>query len=302
MTAMPRGFGDGGDRRQVLHLEGQRARALDEDRPGLVGDQRGDAAADARIVVARPRCPCGVSTPSRDAARRLVGAVGDQHLVAGVEHRQQRQRDRRQAGRGEHRAGGAFELGDDLLDRRRRRIAGAAVVEARLGAFERVERRKQDGRAAIDRRVDVAAVVVGMPAGVGERWSRRATVLWCFFVHLTSILCGLTYPPRAGSVQCSIRRTAMMPPRDSPRSCWPLPRCLGAAPAFADTARRRQGARLRAMRRDRRRAGLLASSDANNDWAGLEVDYCRAVAAAIFNDPKAVRFTTDHHRTTAGRR
>jgi general L-amino acid transport system substrate-binding protein len=31
--------------------------------------------------------------------------------------------------------------------------------------------------------------------------------------------------------------------------------------------------------------------DANNEWAGLDVDYCRAVASAIFNDPKAVRFT-----------
>jgi len=30
---------------------------------------------------------------------------------------------------------------------------------------------------------------------------------------------------------------------------------------------------------------------ADNDWAGLEVDFCRAVASAIFNDPKAVRFT-----------
>ena len=31
---------------------------------------------------------------------------------------------------------------------------------------------------------------------------------------------------------------------------------------------------------------------ADNDWAGLEVDYCRAIAAALFNDPKAVRFTS----------
>jgi general L-amino acid transport system substrate-binding protein len=30
----------------------------------------------------------------------------------------------------------------------------------------------------------------------------------------------------------------------------------------------------------------------DNNWAGLEVDYCRAVAAAIFNDPTAVRFTS----------
>ena len=30
---------------------------------------------------------------------------------------------------------------------------------------------------------------------------------------------------------------------------------------------------------------------ADNSWTGLEVDYCRAVASAIFNDAKAVRFT-----------
>ena len=30
--------------------------------------------------------------------------------------------------------------------------------------------------------------------------------------------------------------------------------------------------------------------DAKGEWAGFDVDYCRAVAAAIFNDPKKVRF------------
>ncbi len=39
----------------------------------------------------------------------------------------------------------------------------------------------------------------------------------------------------------------------------------------------------------------------DNNWAGLEVDYCRALAAAIFNDPQAVRFTptttTDRWKT-----
>jgi general L-amino acid transport system substrate-binding protein len=34
--------------------------------------------------------------------------------------------------------------------------------------------------------------------------------------------------------------------------------------------------------------------DANNEWAGIDVDYCRAVAAAIFNDAKAVRFVTSN--------
>lgn len=31
--------------------------------------------------------------------------------------------------------------------------------------------------------------------------------------------------------------------------------------------------------------------DENNNWSGLEVDYCRAMAAAIFDDPDAVRYT-----------
>jgi len=41
--------------------------------------------------------------------------------------------------------------------------------------------------------------------------------------------------------------------------------------------------------------------DANNQWAGLEVDYCRALAAAIFNDAEAVRYTplTSQARFTA---
>jgi general L-amino acid transport system substrate-binding protein len=45
----------------------------------------------------------------------------------------------------------------------------------------------------------------------------------------------------------------------------------------------------------------FSAPDANNNWTGLEVDYCRAVAAAIFNDPDAVRYTplTSQERFTA---
>lgn len=45
----------------------------------------------------------------------------------------------------------------------------------------------------------------------------------------------------------------------------------------------------------------FSQPDANNVWAGLEVDYCRALAAAIFNDPNAVRYTplTSQERFTA---
>lgn len=35
----------------------------------------------------------------------------------------------------------------------------------------------------------------------------------------------------------------------------------------------------------------FGSVDANNRWSGFDVDYCRAIAAAIFNDPNKVSFT-----------
>jgi len=35
----------------------------------------------------------------------------------------------------------------------------------------------------------------------------------------------------------------------------------------------------------------FSAPDANNNWSGIEVDYCRALSAAIFNDPDAVRYT-----------
>ncbi|MDB5615174.1 MAG: amino acid transporter substrate-binding protein [Devosia sp.] len=35
----------------------------------------------------------------------------------------------------------------------------------------------------------------------------------------------------------------------------------------------------------------FSAPDANNVWAGLEVDFCRAVASAIFNDAAKVRYT-----------
>ena len=49
--------------------------------------------------------------------------------------------------------------------------------------------------------------------------------------------------------------------------------------------------------------GLLGfgSTDDKGEWKGFDVDYCRAVAAAVFGDPKAVKFTplTAKERFTA---
>lgn len=45
----------------------------------------------------------------------------------------------------------------------------------------------------------------------------------------------------------------------------------------------------------------FSAPDSNNQWTGLEVDFCRAVAAAIFNDASKVRYTplTSQERFTA---
>jgi general L-amino acid transport system substrate-binding protein len=45
----------------------------------------------------------------------------------------------------------------------------------------------------------------------------------------------------------------------------------------------------------------FSAPDANNNWSGLEVDFCRAMAAAIFNNADAVRYTplTSQERFTA---
>ncbi len=39
--------------------------------------------------------------------------------------------------------------------------------------------------------------------------------------------------------------------------------------------------------------GLIGFSipDEQNNWTGMDVDFCRAVAAAVFNDPQKVKFT-----------
>jgi general L-amino acid transport system substrate-binding protein len=34
----------------------------------------------------------------------------------------------------------------------------------------------------------------------------------------------------------------------------------------------------------------FSAPDSSNNWAGLDVEYCRAIAAAIFNDPEKVRY------------
>ncbi len=75
---------------------------------------------------------------------------------------------------------------------------------------------------------------------------------------------------------------------------------LSASAAFADTLADVQGKGYLQCGVSPSTPGF-AAPDANNNWAGLDVDFCRAMAAAIFDDPQAVRFTplTSKERFTA---
>jgi general L-amino acid transport system substrate-binding protein len=35
----------------------------------------------------------------------------------------------------------------------------------------------------------------------------------------------------------------------------------------------------------------FSQPDANGNWSGLDVDFCRSIASAVFNDPSKVKFT-----------
>ena len=72
---------------------------------------------------------------------------------------------------------------------------------------------------------------------------------------------------------------------------------LGIAAAFGITA---QAASAQTLNTVKQRGVLQCGSntglagfglpDALGTWTGLDVEYCRAIAAAIFNDPNKVKF------------
>src|SRR6185369_773385 len=68
---------------------------------------------------------------------------------------------------------------------------------------------------------------------------------------------------------------------------------LVAQPAFAGPSPTLEKVRKNGYLRCGVSEGLpgFANPDAKGEWTGLDVDFCRAMAAAIFNDPKKVRFT-----------
>ncbi len=164
------GMGHGRDRRHVLDLEGLRARRFDIDDLGVGPDQIGDPGADQGIVVGRLDPEAGEHAIA-ELPGRPIGAVDHQKMVAGLQEAGQRLADRGLAGAGDHRAMAAFQHGDRILEREGGRHAAAAIGYPAQAArrLERCDARIEDGRGAIDRRIDRAMVLFGRAAGGDQK-------------------------------------------------------------------------------------------------------------------------------------
>ena len=106
---------DGGN---IGHLEGLRARRLDQHGAGVRLEQRADACADQRIEIGGLDAIASQHAVA-EIARRPVGVVANQQMVAGLGHREQGGGDRRQG---------------PMAPAPRRRIAGLRGPSARPAA------------------------------------------------------------------------------------------------------------------------------------------------------------------------
>ena len=123
------------DRRNVLHLERQRARRLGEHRARIRLEQLRDIGADQRVVVGRLDAEALQHRVAK-IARRAIDRVGDQQVVARFEAGQQRDRNRREPRGDQHRPGRTAQLAPGDLERLGRRRALGAVGVARLALRE----------------------------------------------------------------------------------------------------------------------------------------------------------------------
>ena len=183
-----RGFGDGGD---VLHLEAERARRFGEHHARVRLHQCGNAAADQWIVIGGRHAEPGQDLVA-ESARRSIGAVGDEHMLARAHHRKNRGRNRREPGRKERhaRALRPLELLHRLFERFGGRGAAPPILVARAMGEKILGARIEHGRGVIDRRIDEAVVGVRVPTR-GHQACGRAPLLAGFLRRLFSLMAGL---------------------------------------------------------------------------------------------------------------
>ena len=151
--------------RNVRHLERLRARRLDQHRAGIRLEQLVDAGADQGIEIG------GLDAIARqhavaEIARRTIGVVADQEMVAGLGDREQGGRDRSQAGRRKADAGALrpFQRHQRILQRPRGRRAVAAILELAAMGVQIVGGRVEHGGTVDDRRIDKTLLCFGVAA------------------------------------------------------------------------------------------------------------------------------------------
>jgi hypothetical protein len=119
----------------VLHFEGQRARRLDIDDLSVRAHQASYVFADQRVVIGRSYAAAGQHLLTK-VARRSVGRIDHQQMVAAFETGLQRSGDRSEARRHQHRPVSALDRRQGLFQRESGRCAEQTVahhVEPRLG-------------------------------------------------------------------------------------------------------------------------------------------------------------------------
>ena len=164
------GMGGGGDGRHVLDLKGVGAGALHVYDFSIGSDQLGNAGADQRIVIGGLDAePLQLRVAER--ARRLIGGIGHQDMVAGRGEGKEGAGDGTEAGGDGDRPVGFLEGRDGLLQRKRRRCSIAAVingVEAVLMTGVKIRHAvEEDGRGMVDGRIDDALMGLGVVARMG---------------------------------------------------------------------------------------------------------------------------------------
>ena len=157
-----RDISDGGD---VGHLEGLRARRLDQHRPGVGLEQSFDAGTDQRIEKIGLDAVAGEHVVA-EIARRPVDIVGHQQMIAGLEHREQGGRDRRQPRGNQPDAGAlrAFQRHQHVLERARGRRALAPIGELAAMGVQVGGGRVQHGGTVENRRIDKALLGLAVAA------------------------------------------------------------------------------------------------------------------------------------------
>ncbi len=171
-----RGRGDGGD---VLHVEGLRSRRLDQYRARVGADQGADAGADGGVVIGR----LDAHPPEHRVAimaRRLIGGVGDEEVIAGADGGRDRGDDRKKPGGDQHGPGGAGKRTPGFAKSVGGRRAVGAVGVALLAGPHRLDVGIENRRAAIGGHIDEAMARLGVAAEMHEART-RAEPLLCFF-------------------------------------------------------------------------------------------------------------------------